>query len=455
VVTSRLAAIAGGSITSGSSSSLNYQDDIRPWLGREAAIAFLNTATSTAGSEIVLDVKDPVRAHRFVSHTGATPAGSYHGVKLYRLKTQIEGAFVSHFLVLGQAATVTSAIDAFAGRTPSLAESSAYQRASGGEPAGRVVDAYFSAAGITRLLAPQGGVIGAFGALLYQPGEVGSTVSVSATATGARLYVHTALAQRSRGGGRSRAFTPTLASELPSGSLVLMDVTGLNRVAPRVLGAGADAGIAGKLGPLLGRLGAALAAEGVNVHSIEALFAGETAVALAPVSNGTPTLVVIARTRDQRKVREQLANLEVPLSQLFPPPKQGSGQVPEFSSHQVDGVTTHQIMLTPGLTLDYAVFRGLVVVSTSLGGVAAVAHHTRSLRSEPAYSQTLPGQPRPVSSLLFADFSQLLRLAERTGLVRGATYQALRPDLNRIRAVGLQSTREQDDSTAQITFEIP
>jgi hypothetical protein len=234
-----------------------------------------------------------------------------------------------------------------------------------------------------------------------------------------------------------------------------MDVTGLNRVAPRVLGAGADAGIAGKLGPLLGRLGAALAAEGVNVHSIEALFAGETAVALAPVSNGTPTLVVIARTRDQRKVREQLANLEVPLSQLFPPPKQGSGQVPEFSSHQVDGVTAHQIMLTPGLTLDYAVFRGLVVVSTSLGGVAAVAHHTRSLRSEPAYSQTLPGQPRPVSSLLFADFSQLLRLAERTGLVRGATYQALRPDLNRIRAVGLQSTREQDDSTAQITFEIP
>jgi hypothetical protein len=72
-----------------------------------------------------------------------------------------------------------------------------------------------------------------------------------------------------------------------------------------------------------------------------------------------------------------------------------------------------------------------------------------------AVDSALPGQPRTVTTLLFADFSQLLRLAERTGLVRGATYEALRPDLNRIRAVGLQTTRGQKDSTAQITLNIP
>lgn len=104
------------------------------------------------------------------------------------------------------------------------------------------------------------------------------------------------------------------------------------------------------------------------------------------------------------------------LSQLFPAPKQGSGQ---------------------------------------LGGIDAIARHSGSLRNESVYSQTLPGQPRPVTSLVFADFSQLLRLAERTGLVRGATYHALRPDLNRIRAVGLQTARGQEDSTAQITLDIP
>src|SRR5204863_8563928 len=118
------------------------------------------------------------------------------------------------------------------------------------------------------LLAPQGGMIGAVGALLYQPSELGSTVSVSATGVGTRLYVHTALA-RGPGGHRGREFTPTLASALPTWSLLALDVPGLDNVAPPVLGAAADAGIAGQLGPLLRHLGAALGSEGVNVHSIE------------------------------------------------------------------------------------------------------------------------------------------------------------------------------------------
>ena len=453
VVTSRLAAITGGSAASGSSSSLNYQTDIRPWLGKEAAIAFLNSTTTTAGSEIVLDVRSPTKAHSFLARQGATPAGSYHRVALYRLRTGIELAFVSHYLVFGQPPTVDAAIDAAAGRRASLATSSTYQRAADGEPDDRVVDIYFSAAGITRLLAPQGGVIGALGALLFQPSELATTVSISASGGGASLHVHTALGKHAAGGGR--AFTPTLASELPAGSLLMLDVTGLNRVAPRVLGAGADAGVAGRLGPLLQRLGTALAAEGVNVKAIEALFAGETAVALSPQTNGTPTLVVLARTKDERKVRAQLANLEVPLARLFPAPSRGSGQVPQFSTHQVQGGAVHQLGLAPGLTLDYAVFRGLIAVSTSLAGVAAVIHHPKSLQDEPAYARTLPGQPQSVTTLVFADFGKLLRLAERTGLVRGATYQALRPDLNKIRAAGLQTTRGQHDSTAQITLQIP
>lgn len=453
VVTARLAAIAGGSTGRGGGPSINYQTDIRPWLGKEAAIAFLNTTTSTAGSEIVLDVNNRQAARSFLARVGAAPAGSYHRVGLFALRSGTDVAFVRHYLVLGQRATVDSSIDAAAGRVPSLTRTPAYIRAAAGEPAGRVLDFYFSAPGITRLLAPQGGVIGALGALLYQPSELGTTVSVSATHAGASLYVHTAFARSAQ--NHARAFTPSLAPDLPTKSLLLLDVTGLDQVAPRVLSAGASAGIAGRLGPLLQRLGTALAAEGVNVHDLEALFASETAVALAPSRSGVPTLVILARTAHERKAREELANLQVPLSNLFPTPKQGSGLVPQFGSHQVAGVVAHQLELAPGLTLDYAVFRNMIVVSTSLGGIAAVAHHSSSLQGESAYSQTLPGQPRPVTSLVFADFSQLLGLAERTGLTRGAHYQALRPDLERIRAIGVQTTRGQADSTAQITLQIP
>ncbi len=448
VVDNRLAQIAGGG------GQVSFSSDIRPWLGREAAIAFLSTRSSTAGSEIVLDVRARAAAQRFLARAGATPAGSYRGVALERLRTGTELAFVSHYLVIGQPAAVQAAIDTAAGRTRSLAATPAYVHAASDEPAGRVIDAYFSGDGITRLLAAQGGLIGALGAVLYQPGLVGTALSISPTSTGADVHLHTALDPRLTGLGSSRSFTPSLAQVLPAGSLLLLDLTDLPRSAPRVLGTSAAAGVGGRLGPLLRRLGVALAAEGVNVRALEKLFAGETAVAVETVRGGVPSLVIVTRTSNQRRVAEQLANLESPLANLFPPPRQGGGQVPQFNTVQVAGVAARQISLAPGLNLAYAVFRGLVVISTSLQGIGEVARHSQSVADQSAYRLTLPDQPRPVTSLVFLDFNQLLRLATRTGLTRSARYLALRPDLERIRAVGLETTRARADSTAEITLQI-
>ena len=163
---------------------------------------------------------------------------------------------------------------------------------------------------------------------------------------------------------------------------------------------------------------------------------------------------MVARAAPEQRVRAQLADLAVPLANLFPAPKQGSGLVPQFGTRQVGDVSAHQLQLAPGLAVTYAVFDHLLVVSTSLQGIAAVAHHARSLANEPEYAQALPGQPRPVTTLVFLDFSRLLSLAERTGLAQGTRDQPLRPDLGRIGAVGIQTTRGPSDSTAQITFQI-
>lgn len=448
VIDTRLAEIAGGG------AKVSYESDIRPWLGKEAAIAFLGTRTSTAGSEIVLSVSDHRAAQQFLSRVGAKPAGSYRSVVLYRLHTGTEFAFVSHYLVIGPAGSVDAAIDTAAGRRPSLAATSGYTRAASGDPAGRVIDAYFSGQGITRLLAAQGGLIGALGGVLYEPGVLGTTISISPTSAGASMYVHTAFSSRAAASPASRAFTPSLAHVLPGGSLMLLDLINLPRSAPRVLGASSAAGVGGRLGSLLHRLGVALAAEGVNVGALDKLFAGETAVALGKTSGSSPALVVVARTSRQRQVQKQLANLEVPLASLFPAPNQGSGQVPQFNTRQIDGVTAHQISLAPGLDLAYAVFRGLIVVSTSVDAIGMVARHTSSVAQEPGYRQTLPDQPRPVTSLVFLDFSQLVRLAERTGLTRSASFRTLRPDLETIRAVGLETTRGRANSTAEIMLQI-
>ncbi len=118
-------------------------------------------------------------------------------------------------------------------------------------------------------------------------------------------------------------------------------------------------------------------------------------------------------------------------------------------------MTAHQLALSPGLELDYAVYKGLVVVSTSLGGIADVVHHVRALKQDPADARTLGDHPRKVTSLLFLDFSQLLSLGEQTGLTTSARYRGLLPDLERVGAVGLSSTSGEADSTAELSLQIP
>jgi hypothetical protein len=374
------------------------------------------------------------------------PDGSYRGAKLYRYRSGARLAFVGHYLVLGQDASVRDAIDAARGVVHSLAASGDYRNASAGEPADRVIDAYVSADGVQRLLMPQGGLFAALGALLGQPALTGATITLSASGDTARLRVHSAFAR----GSTVRPFDPSLDRLLPAGTMLDLDLTGIARSAPRVLSAAASVGIAGQVGPLLSRLGGALHAEGVDLGRLESLFAGETAVAIGPGG----ALTVLTRVNNERATSTELANLEIPLSQLFPAPTTGSGQVPQFTDRSVDGITAHQLSLGTGLRLDYAVFHGLLVISTSLAGISAVADHSRSLTGEQAYRATVGDHPSQVTSLVFLDFSQLLDLAERTGLLRGARFQALTPDIGRIRAAGLDSARGEAESTAELTLEI-
>src|ERR1019366_1758321 len=172
-------------------------------------------------------------------------------------------------------------IDVNAGSTRSLASSAVYQRAVARESAGRVLDAYASLAGVRRGLTAQGGVLGALGALLYQPALQGVAISLSPASGGARVAVHSALdpGLARVSSPSTAAFTPTLQNVMPTGSILMLDVVGLDRLAPSVLNAGAVAGVAGGIGPLLSRLGSALASEGVNVHDLTSIFSGETAVA--------------------------------------------------------------------------------------------------------------------------------------------------------------------------------
>jgi Protein of unknown function (DUF3352) len=445
-----------GAVLSGGR-GVDLATQVLPWVGREAALALLNTTTATAGSLIILEVRHAVQARAFIDGKGATPRGSYRGTPLFTYSSGSELAFVSHFLIVGQDASVRAAVDVVSGGAPSLAGSSVYQRAIAPEPATRLVTAYASLAGVRRLLSPRGGVVGALGNLLYQPSLQGVAVGVVPAPGGAQVVIHSALDPTlQRLGGAHATFTPTLQNVLPAGSILMLDVRGLNRAAPAVLSAGATAGIAGGIGSLLSRLGGALGAEGVDVHAVTSLFSGETAVGVVP-NGGSQTLVVVARVSRPTQARTELAQLEIPLSQLFQTPN--ATKVPEFNDLTVDGVSDHQLALANGLELDYAVFDGLVVISTSTAGVAdvagVVARHSHSLAEAPGFRSVLASRPVQLTSLIYMALPDLVTLGRSTELISGAGFQRLAPDLAAISDAGLTTTRSDGQSSVQIHLRVP
>jgi hypothetical protein len=269
------------------------------------------------------------------------------------------------------------------------------------------------------------------------------------------IRVHSALTRDSTR-PRPVSFSPTLARSTPPDASLMLGVGDLARAAPTVLGATAQLGLVSNLGPLLGRLGAALSAEGVDVERAISIFDHEGVVTVSPgVGGSAPALTVVTRSPDPIAARGALAALEAPLAQIFTPVGSLAGQVPEWSDQPAGTVTARRFAFSPGLQVDYAVLDGLVVVSTSLNAIAAIARGGRGLSAGAAYRRAFPHRPSHVTSLLFLDLRQLLSLGEQTGLVRSSRLRRLGPDLDQIRAVGASSTSGEADTTVELFLEIP
>lgn len=447
VVTGRLDAMLAGS----SGRTVDFATEVRPWLGREAAFAVLDSSGPSAGTLIVLDVRNRAKARSFLAAESATPDGVYRDIPLLRQPSGTTLAFVGRYLVLGQAASVMAALDTARGSAPSLAANRVYARATGGEPPDRVLGLYVPWAGVTRALAPSGGLLGALGVLLDQPALSAAAVSVSPSAGGLAVRVHSVLI----GAAGTRQFTPSLAGVLPAGSTMLLDVGSLRGAFAKLLAAASKVGVAGRAAELLGRLGSALSADGVNLNQLFAIFGGEAAFAVVPGRGGSaPAPVVVARTAHPAAARAELGSLEGPLTQAFTPPTGGAGVVPEIAASSVAGATVSQLTLAPGLQFDWTVWHGLVVLSTSPRALANVISHRRALADEPSYQAATAGLPTTATSLVFFDLDPLLRLGEQTGLIGSGTFAALRPYLEQIRAIGLVSTSGGSETTTELQLQI-
>ncbi len=429
--------------------AVDYSSQVAPWIGRAAALALLDTTTSTAGSIVVAEVADRGRARRFLRAEGARPHGSYRATPLLRYPNGNVAAIVGSDLVIGQDASVRAALDAASGSTPSLSADVAYRRAASAAPSGTVLDAYASPAGVQRVLAGQSGVLGALGGLLSQPRLRGVGLWLVPTAQGARITIHSVLGP---GGSVRGSFSPMLQGVIPAGASLMLDVNGLTRALPQVLNAGSATGLATGIGPLLSQLGTALGHAGVDVNALVSQFAGQSAVAILG-SGRSATLVIASVLADRARAQAVFGQFQRAMARLVPTSGGSAAARAVFRTEPVDGLTVHAFQLTPTLALDYAIVRGMIVVATRPRGIAEVARTRRPLAREPAFTGALSGRPASVTSLGYADISRLLG-GDAGGLTATATLARLLPDLQRIGAVGITSTRGPQDATTELTVSV-
>ncbi len=415
--------------------AFDVRRDVRPWLGEEAAVALVELGGGRFGSLVLARVRDEPKAEALLQRVaGARPGSRYKGTVVRRFGSNA-AAFVRGYLVAGPELAVQRSIDAAEDDAPALAESDVFERALAG--AERPAQVYVAPRALGA--APGGGVAGALAALLSHKrlralgaaaggGEDGLSVRVRSVGTGGRTAADAGPADGAR----------ALAARVPAEAIALV-------AAPE----------AAAVVAAIERAGGAAAAEAVRSTLAEeasldldrdllARLHGGFAAWISP-GEPAPVVALAARTRDPKGVREVLARLQDPVARVL-------AEDPDapliFRGRDIAGAEVFTLPVSDGFAPTYAVAGGTAVIATAPEAVEAfLGRGSPRLLETPAFRSAVPALSPTADSLGFFDVRQLLTLGEQTGL----TAEDLRP----VHAASAVIQREEDDTTAELFFEIP
>jgi hypothetical protein len=427
--------------------------DVEPWLGDEAAVALVDLGGGRFGSLVLASVRNRPRAEALLQRVaGARPAVRYRDTVVRRFGTN-GAAFVDGFLVAGPQLAVQRSIDVARGEAQSLASVDDFDDALSGAP--RAAQVYLSARGLRGWLSPQGGVAAGAAAALDRRDLRALGAVAGADDRGLRLRVRAvgaggepppAADLRRLAAGRAGAArvgpgastAVSLAARVPADAVALLagpDAAAAATAAERV-----------GLGSVAGIVRDALAGE-TTVDADRDLLARLDAGFAAWVSLGEPAprVGLALQTDDPQGMREALAQLQAPIARAA---AEDPDAPPVFRDREIAGADAFSLPVSDGFAPSYAVVGETAVLGTSFDAVEAfLARGTPRLLETPAFRAAVPELPPGSDSLGFFDVRQLLALGEQTGL----TAEDLRP----VHAASAVIQREEDDTTAELFFEIP
>jgi hypothetical protein len=412
-------------------SELDLARDVQPWLGEEAGLALLPDGRPL----LLLAVSDRPAADAALRRLGATPAGPLLRMPAPGIVAGLEG----DVLAAGPEAAVRAALARARADGGGLGATAAYRRATAGRDGDHRLDAYAPPAGVRALRGASSPLVRAAAALLDGPALAGVAATAASVAGGATVRVRVA---RAPGTPPPPTFAPALLGRVPAERTVaLLDVAG----------AGTLAALAERIGgsALLGAARAATAEDGLDLDALLGPLRGETALSLA-AHNAVPVFTLTARSSAPAATRDALARLQAPLADRLT-----GGAATAFETRE-DGTFT--LPVTAQFQPSYGMAGDVLVASTAQPGLEQTRVAARGIAQTPAFGRVLEGFDGRVQALGFIDLQELLLLGERTGLASGSGFQAVRADLDPLRAAGAVVLQEADhptDTTAELFLQIP
>jgi hypothetical protein len=425
---------------------------ILPWARQDLALMQVPGPGKSSPQAYIVGVEHREAADQFLA--GLVPPrkgqpADQNGSPLTVYPDGFATAYSGEQLLFGSETAVRVGLDTKAGRAPAL-DASDEDAARDELPEVRFAEVFMSRAGVERTLAGrQGGAT-----QLETFVDYGATVGFAASATAKDDGIEVNVVSKLDPGLLERSptffanlpeFEPGLTGEAGESALGYIGVGDVGPTLTRLLAAAGTQGqgLAGSLQALAQRL---QQEAGVDpLRDLLPAFGGQAALIAEP-TDGIPYASLIVDGVDEEKAATALTSLQKPLLRAIGP-QFGSAS---FEQSEEDGVTVSSVRVSPTVNLSYAVFDGMLVVSTDPAGVAQVRSGEGGLAGSGAFEAATDSLPDEVSALVFLNLDELLGLAAQAGLAEDPLFASLSDDLSRVGSVGLAVNAGDDQLKSEL-----
>ncbi len=424
-----LAAELPSAVPTPSGADLDLGSDVLPWADQDLAVVLLPGPERTSVPLFIAGVGDREAAEQFLARIAppGEPEAQRHGDAALTVYPEGFGAaYIGDNLAFGNETAVRVAIDVDTGAVPAL-EDSVQDAAREQLPEARFAEVYLSRQGVRRLLADGAGAASQLETFIDYEATSAVAAALVARDEGLEVDLISRLdPERVEGKpsffSRLPEFEPDLAGEAGARAIGYVGVGEFGPTLADLLGQTGPAaqGVVGSLQSLASRLEQEA---GVNpLRDLLPALGGQAAVVAEP-TDGIPFASLIVEGVDTDRAKEALAGLQGPLLRALGP--SATARVPSFQESEVEGVTVHSVQASPTVNLSYAVFDGILVISTDPAGIAQVRAGGESLRDSEPYDLVTGELPDEVSALVFLNLDELFGQVTRTDLVEDPFFANL------------------------------